>query len=523
MKKVLESFCNNTNIKKGLILIDMPTGTGKTFSVAEYIANNYEKVSGKIFFVTQLKKNLPEEDIRKCFKKLGKEDIIDELLLRVENNVDNLCANFHSVKNELYTYIGDNLLLSKIEREINLINGNKEIHEENMFLIQQARDDLQNELERELRNKVTTYLAYDEVGKERTKTEKRNLLDTDNKFQWIAKLYPATQTYKKKIFIMSLDKFLYKYSTIIEPSFNLYESDLLKNSVVFMDEFDGTKDVILRKIINDGLANQFGILELFREIYVGLFNPDFTKLLTEESNYNKEVNEKNGSRHLKSPIEILDGFKDRAEKLYNDYRFSFQFKVHEDSKEGVKFLFQDYKTHTIVDGKKKRLRLEEDKELSVNWIKVESIDSKSNFIENEDGVQDDFGYDNKKTIYSLINELQGFLRDFQTGVGFIADNYYHLKAERGAEKYNINRESAIRTVLAEFGLDGRYQNYLTLNILSHAKRNNFDWRQLSDIVDASVYENGFRYYHLVDNDNHDKPFGREIFIWSLRRILKLVI
>lgn len=78
----------------------MPTGTGKTFSVAEYIANNYNKISGKIFFVTQLKKNLPEEDIRKCFKELSKEDIIDEVLLRVENNVDNLCANFQSVKNE---------------------------------------------------------------------------------------------------------------------------------------------------------------------------------------------------------------------------------------------------------------------------------------------------------------------------------------------------------------------------------------------------------------------------------------
>lgn len=65
MKKVLENFCNDKSIKKGLLLIEMPTGTGKTYSVAEYIADNYEQIDGKIFFVTQLKKNLPEEDKRK--------------------------------------------------------------------------------------------------------------------------------------------------------------------------------------------------------------------------------------------------------------------------------------------------------------------------------------------------------------------------------------------------------------------------------------------------------------------------
>ena len=502
MKEILEKFCNDKERSKGLLLIDMPTGTGKTYRVAEYIANNYEKIEGKIFFVTQLKKNLPEDDLRKCFKDLGKENEIDNVLLRVENNVDNLCINFNSVKKELYEYIGDKQLLNKIEREIKLINGKKNIQDDNMFLVQQARDDLQNELERELRNKVTAYLNYDEKGIERTQSQKKKLLENDDKYKWIAKLYPATQTYKKKIFLMSLDKFLYRYSTIIEPPFNLFESDLLENGLVFMDEFDGTLEVILKNIIKDGLDNQFGIIELFREIYVGLFNPDFTKLLTEESKYNKEINaNRQDKRKLRTPEQVLESFKKSAEKLYNNYKFVFQFKIHDDSKEGTKFLFQDYKTQTIVDGKLKHLSLEEDKQNSINWIKVEENKKEQvNFEELENGEGEE---SKSKTIYSLINELQGFLREFQTGVGFIADNYYHLKKERGKEQYNISRESSIRTVLAEFGIEGRYQNYLTLNILSNAKRNKFDWRQLSDILDASVYENGFRYYHIVDSDNHD--------------------
>lgn len=119
MRKILEKFCNNKEMSNGLLLIDMPTGTGKTYKVAEYIANNYEKIEGKIFFVTQLKKNLPEDELRKCFSELGKENEIDDVLMRVENNVDNLCINFNSVKQELNQYIGDKLLLHKIGREIN--------------------------------------------------------------------------------------------------------------------------------------------------------------------------------------------------------------------------------------------------------------------------------------------------------------------------------------------------------------------------------------------------------------------
>ncbi len=491
MEELLKNFCNN-KIKKGLLLFDMPTGIGKTYNVAKFIANNYEKIHGKIIFVTQLKKNLPEEDLRNCFKEIGKEQKLDEILLRVENNVDNLILNFHLVKDELLKYIGDSLLINKIEKEIRLIT-NVNINDDNAFLVQQAKDDLQNELEKELRNKVTAYLKTDIDGNERTKEQKRDLIDNNDEYKWIQKLYPAINTDSKKILIMSLDKFLYRYSTIIEPPFNLYESNLISKGIVFIDEFDSSKDVILKKIIKDGLDNQFGIIELFRAIYVGLFNPDFTKLLLEESKYNREHNEKNSDeKRLLSPEKILNSLKAKAKELYENCKFNFQFKLDDNQKEKPKFLFQDYKTHTLID---KYIYLEEDKDHCVNWIKAVNYDDipKTKVETNESQI----------TIEQLVRQIQSYLKVFQTCIGFMADNYYHLRQERDKDVYNISRESAIRTVLSEFGLDGKYQNYLTLNILSYAKRNKFDWRQLSDIIDASVYENGFRYYHLVDSENHD--------------------
>ena len=72
MKGLLEKFCNDKNRTNGLLLVDLPTGFGKTYTVAQYISENYDKIDGKIIFVTQLKKNFPEDDLRKCFKAIGK-------------------------------------------------------------------------------------------------------------------------------------------------------------------------------------------------------------------------------------------------------------------------------------------------------------------------------------------------------------------------------------------------------------------------------------------------------------------
>ena len=66
MREVIKNFCEDTKISKGLFLIDMPTGTGKTYEVIHYIKELMEKYpQKKIFFVTTLKKNLdaPYEDL----------------------------------------------------------------------------------------------------------------------------------------------------------------------------------------------------------------------------------------------------------------------------------------------------------------------------------------------------------------------------------------------------------------------------------------------------------------------------
>ena len=55
---------------------------------------------------------------------------------------------------------------------------------------------------------------------------------------------------------MSMDKFLSRNTTIVEPSYMFCNSDIIKNAVIFIDEFDATKDTILKRIIENGLHDK---------------------------------------------------------------------------------------------------------------------------------------------------------------------------------------------------------------------------------------------------------------------------
>ena len=59
MKQAIVNFCKSMDT--GLFLLDMPTGFGKTYSVLDFMVDNYdapEFKDKKIFFVTTLKKML---------------------------------------------------------------------------------------------------------------------------------------------------------------------------------------------------------------------------------------------------------------------------------------------------------------------------------------------------------------------------------------------------------------------------------------------------------------------------------
>lgn len=79
MENVIHQFLESGR-RNGLLLLDMPTGSGKTYSVLHYIYESIIKYwsTNKYIFISTLKKNFPMETLYNFIKKSGHEDIFDK-------------------------------------------------------------------------------------------------------------------------------------------------------------------------------------------------------------------------------------------------------------------------------------------------------------------------------------------------------------------------------------------------------------------------------------------------------------
>lgn len=501
MQELLKKFClsDKTN---GLVLIDMPTGTGKTYNAIKFIYNSYKQVKNKIIYITNLKKNLPYYDLKKYFENDNNLNDFEKDVLFLDNNVDFLIDNFEKIEKEIpFDKFSKDGIIYNVKNCVHIISSlkksleNKTIKDynsigskENAYLIiNQERENLKDKYERDFRLVIEEILNYDEKGAKRTKAEKLYLINNNIDYQWIKKLYPSVGTYEKKIIFMSIDKFLVRNSTLVEPSYNIIDSnELLKDSIIFIDEFDSSKEVFLNKIIKDSVDTKLDIIELFRLVYAGLENTGFSKMLTEVSNkLQNQINDNKKKRY--TPIQIINEFKQKAKEIESEFNLENFHKLDISEKDKASFLFQDYKFHTVMGDEKKNIYIENDKENNINWIKRTDKD-----VYNED-----------INIFSMLAKIRSFLVYFENGVKFIADNYIKLKEQRNQEKNNFSYEAAIKTVLSEFGIEGKYLNYLTTQIMNSRKKKGYNIVDLKNDLDCSVYEKGFRFYNFIDSDVFD--------------------
>lgn len=267
MKQAIVNFCKSTDT--GLFLLDMPTGFGKTYSVLDFMVDNYDSPEfkdKKIFFITILKKNLPDKELREHFAKRGKADDYDKYCLRIEANADMVVEKLDklyrarkipaaiTMKQEFKDLHGSVKLLNEYrdkKRELkgtsrDIING----------LCKSAEDAIRKQQEGAFRRVIEN-----ELKQFRTPKEKLKNIANNPEYHWIGELYPAVYTREKRIFFMSMDKFFLGNTTIIEPTYSFYNNDITKNAIIFIDEFDATRDRLLNQIITRGLENHIDYLD----------------------------------------------------------------------------------------------------------------------------------------------------------------------------------------------------------------------------------------------------------------------
>ncbi len=476
MQNILKKYCLEDN-ENGIILIDMPTGSGKTHNVIEFIYKNYENFAKKVFFITPLKKNLGYDDLRKRFIENGKEEIFNKNVLYIKSNMDMLIENFNEAYQEIPDKIKSDKTTKHVKTLIKIIDSNV-----NSDFKTEAIENLREEWEPKFRSVLENYVIFNDNGEKRNYAERLRFVEENN--PWIIKLYPSVITDKAKIIFMTVDKFLSMNSTIIKPSYTILSDDIVKDSIIFIDEFDSAKENILSNIIKSSLNNKIGLLDLFHLIYAGLTVCDFTKKLMTPSQYN--IEKKKNSTNYYNPIEIIDKFKKRADEIKDKYNLQFLHKLIGNPKDNAYFMFQDYRFISILPSQNNYLLLKTNK-----TDKINQIEPMPNREENKDELKD------------LLFDIKNFINYFQIGVGFIANNYKQLKIDLKEDMNLISDDACVRTVLAEFGIEGKYLSYLTKAIVRRKKSKEMSSNSLSDDLDFSFNEKGFRFYSIIDSDTHD--------------------
>jgi hypothetical protein len=490
MKQILEQYCLD-DTANGLLLLSMPTGFGKTHDVLNFIYENYQRFADqkrKIIFVTNLKKNLPYEELRERFLDDDMKDTYDKHVLFIDSNSKSVMNNLPYLDSEIPDQFKNTETYSRLMAHIKVLENNRNFDK---TIVNSFKNEIQRNLEPAFRRIVIEQL-YREFDSKKNRIE---AIKKDPDYQWIGKLYPAVFAEERTIIFLSMDKFILKNTPLIEKSYYFYNK-FIKNSLVFIDEFDATKERVLNHIIESGVRHRVNLLDLFLNIHHHLMQSEFPEGLLKESEHRKmQKTERNWL-----PFDVMANiFKQKAEKIFNKYNLHNTCKSHELlSTTKRNFLFYDYQFHHVLDTKNKRIEIVTDPDSRTNWINTVEHGEKG------DGTN----------IHGLLSEIAGFLTFFQKRVSNMADNYCYLKQEDDLFKEDFPLESAVRTVLNHFRLDRDDVDFLTNNIMEgeipYGRRS-----RTNSLQKSGFYDSGFRYHDIVDSDEHDTQ--SKIYMYNFTR------
>ncbi len=484
MRNVIKNFCEDEQTSNGLFLIDMPTGAGKTYEVIHYIKELMEKYPDKkIFFVTTLKKNLddPYNDLINILSEEQKKKVF-----RIKPNIDFVKEKFNSIKNDVKKNekVWKSNEFKQLEEKYEIVDILKERKKETKF----------NEFQEAEYNfrKMLTYKLH-EVFKQKTK--KLQAINTMPEWQWIGELYPSVFTQDYSVYFLTIDKFLLEHSTIVEHPYFFYNHPSFKNSFVFVDEFDATKETMLKNIIDRNIENGMNYIDLFKRIHSGLLTREIPRRLITPSEIRKR-NEYN----KKFPLEkIIDDIKNLAEETNEMHQLDFCHKSQDFGHEERYFLFNDFGYSSMVSDQKNI---------------VTKFDSKGNW--NAILLNSDSG---SKKIQEVLSDVKRFINFFLKGISVLSINYQQLRQEEISNSdtqrdYSI--DSAIQTVLSTFIAEQSIVAKLVREVQMTWK--NSDKTMATSIDDdfesgdIRFCNKGWNYYEFLDEDRHD--LKTDIFRYS---------
>lgn len=472
---------------KGLFLLDLPTGFGKTYSVLWAMFDVYKNTQRKIIFLTDLKKNLPAEEFKNRFFK-DTPDIYERDVAFLNAHADHIIEHIEQVKPQLPLDVLQSTEFTQLYRSI---KDYKQLLKNNRELAKTWKNTISNETEFQFRQFLKAYFSN-------LPTNKREKIEKIKKdYAWLPLLYPSVLSAEKRVLFMSLDKFLWQNDPIVTASHAFFDPEFLKNALIVIDECDASKDILLKNIIETRLQRRVDIISLLRHIFAAFKVRDLPRILVENSaersnrlnNKETEKARQRDRRATKHIPDVIKQLKKEIDELDKKYHLNFNFKTTERST-GRRFLFHNWRYQTVVSDDKKYIVLrcdEADKLNKITFLK-EKPEKKELLVRD------------------FMNEIQHFLNRFSYELIAIARNYREQKqSEATDDTPDFSLDNALKTVLDALSIPPEFYNFLIDSTKTQhqtaLKRYKKGEKELPQTL--SFYEKGYRYYGFEDRDQHD--------------------
>ena len=450
----------------GLILFDAPTGLGKTTAAVKYIKNyldHRESFPQQILYVTNLKKNLPDLDLQFLLK-----NQYEDYVLFLKPYSENIIEKWNT------EIIDNRSILNSIQyKELNIdikeLKRKTSSEESDRLYCNNIKKKIAEKTEPEFRKFIKKTLLSNLTQSERKKVIKEN--------KWLRILYPATELEKYKILLMSTDKFFSPIDTFYRLPFYFYNDGIIKKSLIFIDEFDATKNILVKHIIDDGIKLSIDIISLFLSIYHVLLNTNFPKnIFNTTKTYEENRKSDKSQNHIKN---IIDKNIECFETVYKKYHMSYLLKSDENKKDKA-FLFSDGNTIEVIRDKvKKKFYLYHDEKASINRVTTDKNIKK------------------RFNLKDVILEIKKAIDYFTNGIEMIAKNYKDVKNESPlADYYTI--EESIDSVVSIFNINDDMRDFIVTSL------NNINMYGYLVINSSPSFINqGFMFLEIEDSNYHD--------------------
>ena len=479
IKTIIDNYFQNDDQTTGLMLLSLPTGSGKTHNVINSIYDRIPSLAQhqKVFFITNLKKNLDLEKLEGCYRAAGRGQDYQNEVLQIKSNADYIQKILEiqipeQFKKESYRKLVK--IINDLKRTEGYIKKSQDPHVGHIF--RDNKDKILGDIRLKLEPEFRKFISSELKKNFNTPNQKLDAIKNNSTYQWIGELYPSVYTKERKVFFLSMKKYFSQHATLIEPSYHFLNNPITENAVIVLDEFDSTKDTVSNHYIEEALNYRGEILSTFKQIRSGLNNEQISKKIIIS----------------KGPIkEQLEALRHESNRIYDEFLLKLSYKTNEgDIDRNRNFLFHSDTFISILSKSKDYIRT------------TPNIAEGNNMLisfESHDRYNKNANYQIDVSLYSLLRQVNNFIRHFRRTVFLWAQTLVSdtmNASDQGGGEPQI--EKIISTIYYDFSLTEDVVHFLMKDIEGRYTSE----KEKQPLRDTSFYTNGFNYYEFIDDEEH---------------------